>query len=48
MFDAIGVLVVFVVLFALCKTQERALDEERDFWIQARQVSDQSKQSQFH
>ena len=39
-FAIIGILVVGI-LFALCKTQERALDDERDFWIKARQVLDQ-------
>jgi hypothetical protein len=44
MYEVIGFLVVFLILFALCKTQERALDAERDFWIKARQVLDHSKQ----
>lgn len=43
MFYAVGILVVFVVLFVLCKTQDKALDAERDFWIKARQVLDHSK-----
>jgi hypothetical protein len=41
MFYAVGILVVFVVLFVLCKTQDKALDAERDFWIRARPVLDQ-------
>jgi hypothetical protein len=41
MFYTFGSLVVAVILFALCKTQERTLDAERDFWIKLRQVSDQ-------
>jgi hypothetical protein len=41
MFDTVGILVVLVILFALCKTQDQTLDAERDFWIKARQVLDQ-------
>ncbi len=43
MLNAVGVLVVLVILFALCITQERVLDEERDFRIKAREVLDQSQ-----
>jgi hypothetical protein len=43
MFYTVGVLVVLVILFALCKTQEKAMDAELDFWIKARQVLDHSK-----
>jgi len=43
MFYIVGSLVVAVILFALCKTSDRTLDAERDFWIKARQVLDQSK-----
>jgi hypothetical protein len=44
MFYTVGILVVVAILFALCKTQERTLDAERDFWIKARQAMDHSKQ----
>jgi hypothetical protein len=44
MLDAIGILVVLVILFALCQTQDRVLDAERDFWIKLRKVSDRSEQ----
>jgi hypothetical protein len=44
MLDAIGILVVLVILFALCQTQDRVLDAERDFWIKLRKVSDHSEQ----
>ena len=44
MFYIVGSLAVAVILFALCKTQDQALDAERDFWIKLRQVMDQSKQ----
>jgi hypothetical protein len=40
MFDAVAILVVLVILFALCKTQDQTLDAERDFWIKLRQMSD--------
>jgi hypothetical protein len=43
MFYIIGSSVVVVILFALCKTQEKTLDAERDFWIKARQVLENSK-----
>jgi hypothetical protein len=43
MFYIVGISVVLVILFLLCKTQEQALDAERDFWIKARQVLDNSK-----
>jgi hypothetical protein len=33
MFYAFGSLVVTIILFALCKTQDQTLDAERDFWI---------------
>jgi hypothetical protein len=41
MFYIVGSLVVVVILFALCKTQDQTLDAERDFWIKLRQMSDQ-------
>jgi len=44
MFYTVSILVVLVILFVLCKTQDKALDAERDFWIKARQVLDHSKQ----
>jgi hypothetical protein len=44
MFYTVGILVVLVILFLLCKTQEQALDAERDFWIKFREVLDHSKQ----
>ena len=41
MLDTVGTLVVAVILFALCLTQDEALDAERDFWIKARKLMDQ-------
>ena len=46
MLYAISILVVLVVLFALCKTQEKALDAERDARIKIRQVLDQLEHPQ--
>ena len=40
MLDTIGILVVLAILFALCQTQDKALDAERDFWIKARKFMD--------
>jgi hypothetical protein len=42
MLDTIGVLVVLGILFALCQTQDKVLDAERDFWIKVRKGSDRS------
>jgi hypothetical protein len=39
----IGFALVLVVLFALCVTQDKALDQERNFRIQYRQVSNSSQ-----
>ncbi len=33
-----GLLFVAVVLLALCKTQERAMESERRFWIEFRRI----------
>ena len=40
MLDTVGTLVVAVILFALCLTQDEALDAERDFWIKARRLDE--------
>jgi len=44
MFYTVSILVVLVILFVLCKTQDKALDAEHEFWIKARQVLDHPKQ----
>jgi len=41
MLYTIGIVVVVMILFALCLTQDQALDAERDFWIKYRQLMDQ-------
>ena len=41
MLDTIGMLVVALILFMLCLTQDETLDAERDFWIKARKLMDQ-------
>ena len=41
MLYTVGSLVVAIILFALCITQDQALDAERDFWIRLRQMSDE-------
>ncbi len=38
MFILIGVTGVLVILFALCRTQDRAMDAEQRFWIRAGEV----------
>ena len=38
MFNLIGITGVLVILFALCKTQDKAMDAERKFWIEAGEV----------
>ena len=42
MLETVGILAVVVILFALCQTQDKVLDAERDFWIKAREIMDQS------
>jgi hypothetical protein len=42
MFEIIGIFVVAGILLALCLTQDQTLDAERDFWIKARELMDQS------
>lgn len=42
MLETIGMLVVVVILFVLCLTQDKALDAERDFWIKYRKLMDQA------
>ena len=41
MLNTIVILVIGVILFALCLTQDKALDAERDFWIKARKFMNQ-------
>ena len=41
MLEIVGILVVAMILFALCQTQDKVLDAERDFWIKAREIIDQ-------
>lgn len=38
----IGILAVAVILFALCLTQDKTLDAERDFWIKYYQLKEQA------
>jgi hypothetical protein len=42
MFEIIGMFVVAGILLALCLVQDQTLDAERDFWIKARKLMDQS------
>lgn len=42
MLYTIGSLIVVIILFALCLTQDQALDAERDFLIKYRQLMDQA------
>jgi hypothetical protein len=41
MLNTIVILVIGVILFALCLTQDKALDAERDFWIKYSKLRDQ-------
>jgi len=43
MLYTIGFALVLAVLFALCVTQDKASDEQRNFWIQYRKVLNSSQ-----